>query len=94
MQAFDELSIATGPIAEEAAFVAVSAWRALNCRDAGRIDIRCDAEGHASFIECNPLAGLRPKWSELTQLAGLVGMSYEALIGEILDNALPRALPG
>jgi D-alanine-D-alanine ligase len=94
MQAFDEMTLATGPIAEEAAFVAVSAWRALNCRDAGRIDIRCDAEGHASFIECNPLAGLRPKWSELTQLAGLVGMSYEALIGEILDNALPRALPG
>lgn len=91
MEAFDELSLATGPLADEAAQVAVAAWRALNCRDAGRIDIRCDAEGHASFIECNPLAGLRPNWSELTQLAGLVGMSYEALIGEILDNALPRA---
>jgi D-alanine-D-alanine ligase len=91
MEAFDELTLATGPLADEAAGVALAAWRALGCRDAGRIDIRCDADGHASFIECNPLAGLRPKWSELTQLAGLVGMSYEALIGSILAEALPRA---
>jgi D-alanine-D-alanine ligase len=91
MEAFDLLTLATGPLSDEAAGIAVAAWRALNCRDAGRIDIRCDAEGRPNFIECNPLAGLRPNWSELTQLAGLVGMSYEALIGEILDNALPRA---
>jgi D-alanine-D-alanine ligase len=90
MEAFDELTLATGPLANEAAAVALSAWRALGCRDAGRIDIRCDADGHPSFIECNPLAGLRPKWSELTQLAGLVGMSYDMLIGEILGEAIPR----
>ena len=90
MEAFDELTLATGPLADEAAAVAIAAWRALGCRDGGRIDIRCDAEGHPSFIECNPLAGLRPKWSELTQLAGLVGMSYETLIGSILDEAIAR----
>ena len=92
MEAFDELTLATGPLADEAASVALSAWRALGCRDAGRVDIRCDAEGRPSFIECNPLAGLRPKWSELTQLAGLVGMSYESLIGAILDEALGRVV--
>jgi D-alanine-D-alanine ligase len=91
MDAFDELSLATGPLADGAASIALAAWRALGCRDGGRIDIRCDADGRPNFIECNPLAGLRPKWSELTQLAALVGMSYEALIGEILDCALPRA---
>jgi len=90
MEAFDELTLATGPLADEAAAVAIAAWRALGCRDGGRIDIRCDAEGHPSFIECNPLAGLRPKWSELTQLAGLVGMSYETLIGSILEEAIAR----
>ena len=90
MEAFDELTLATGPLADEAAAVALAAWRALGCRDAGRIDIRCDADGHPSFIECNPLAGLRPKWSELTQLAGLVGMTYEQLIGDILGEALAR----
>ncbi len=90
MEAFDELTLATGPLADEAAAVALAAWRALGCRDAGRIDIRCDAEGRPNFIECNPLAGLRPKWSELTQLASLVGMTYETLIGEILGEALAR----
>ena len=90
MEAFDELTLATGPVAEQAAAVALAAWRALGCRDAGRVDVRCDAEGHPSFMECNPLAGLRPKWSELTQLAGLVGMSYEVLIGSILEEALAR----
>jgi len=90
MEAFDELTLATGPLADAAAAVALAAWRALGCRDGGRIDIRCDAEGHPSFIECNPLAGLRPKWSELTQLAGLVGMSYETLIGSILEEAIAR----
>jgi len=90
MEAFDELTLALGDIADEAAAVALAAWRALGCRDAGRIDIRCDAEGHPSFIECNPLAGLRPKWSELTQLAALVGMSYETLIGNILSEAIAR----
>jgi D-alanine-D-alanine ligase len=90
MEAFDDLTLATGPLADEAAAVALAAWRALGCRDAGRIDIRCDADGHPSFIECNPLAGLRPKWSELTQLASLVGMSYERLIGDILDEAIAR----
>jgi D-alanine-D-alanine ligase len=90
MEAFDELTLATGAVAEQAAAVALAAWRALGCRDAGRVDVRCDAEGHPSFMECNPLAGLRPKWSELTQLASLVGMSYETLIGSILDEALAR----
>ncbi len=90
MEAFDELTLATGPLADEAAAVALAAWKALGCRDAGRIDIRCDADGRPSFIECNPLAGLRPKWSELTQLAGLVGMSYETLIGDILGEAIAR----
>ena len=92
MQAFDELTQATGSLAAEAASVALAAWRALGCRDAGRIDIRCDADGKPSFIECNPLAGLRPKWSELTQLAELAGMSYEQLIGAILDEALARVV--
>lgn len=90
MEAFDELTLATGSLADDVAAVALAAWRALGCRDGGRIDIRCDASGRPSFIECNPLAGLRPKWSELTQLAELAGLSYQALIGAILEEALAR----
>jgi D-alanine-D-alanine ligase len=90
MEAFDQLTLATGPLADEVAAAALRAWRALGCRDGGRIDIRCDAAGRPSFIECNPLAGLRPQWSELTQLAELAGLGYTRLIGAILDEALAR----
>ncbi|MEO8757812.1 MAG: D-alanine--D-alanine ligase [Devosia sp.] len=90
MEAFDELTLATGPLADEVASVALAAWRALGCRDGGRVDIRCDADGHPSFMECNPLAGMRPRWSELVQLAALVGIDYDTLIGLILEEALAR----
>jgi D-alanine-D-alanine ligase len=92
MDAFDELTAATDDLAQAAADVALAAWQALGCRDAGRVDIRCDAEGKPAFIEANPLAGLRPDWSELTVLAGQAGMSYNQLIGAILDEAAPRVL--
>ena len=72
------------------ATTALAAWRALGCRDAGRVDIRCDAGGIPNFIECNPLAGLRPGWSELTILAEQAGMSYNELIGTILAEARTR----
>ena len=90
MDAYDELTLATGPLADAAGAVALAAWRALGCRDAGRIDIRCDAEGNPAFIEVNPLAGLRPEWSELTVLAEQAGLPYTALIGAILDEATTR----
>jgi D-alanine-D-alanine ligase len=90
MDAFDELPLRTGPLAEAAAATALAAWRALGCRDGGRIDIRCDAEGIPAFIEVNPLAGLRPGWSELTILAAQAGYPYERLIGAILEEALGR----
>ncbi|MHB1102947.1 MAG: D-alanine--D-alanine ligase family protein [Devosia sp.] len=90
MEAYDELTHATDPVAVEAGRLALAAWRALGCRDAGRIDIRCDAEGRPNFIEANPLAGLRPGWSELAILAEQAGMPYRALIGAILDEAAAR----
>lgn len=91
MDAFDDLPLRTGPLAETVAATALAAWRALGCRDAGRIDIRCDAEGVPNFIECNPLAGLRPGWSELTILAEQAGLPYTELIGAILAEARSRA---
>ena len=45
----------------------------LRCRDGGRIDIRCDAEGRPHFIEVNPLAGLNPEHSDLCFLARFTG---------------------
>lgn len=73
--------------ARAAGELAVAAWSALGCRGAGRVDVRFDAKGEPSFIEANPLAGLRPDYSELTVLAAQAGMTYESLIGAIVDEA-------
>jgi D-alanine-D-alanine ligase len=77
--------------AREAARVALDAYRALGCRDAGRIDLRSDARGRPHFLEANPLAGLHPEHSDLPILCTLSGMSYRELIAEIMQSALERA---
>lgn len=76
--------------ARAAAEVALAAWRALGCRDGGRIDIRSDAAGRPHFLEVNPLAGLHPEHSDLPIMCGLAGISYDDLIGRIVDSALAR----
>ncbi|MFO0640419.1 MAG: hypothetical protein U0183_14465 [Polyangiaceae bacterium] len=71
--------------------VALGAFTTLGCRDVARIDLRLDAAGRPSFIECNPLPGLTPGWSDICLIANAVGLGYEALIGEILAPALRRS---
>jgi D-alanine-D-alanine ligase len=77
--------------AKAAVEVALAAWRALGCRDAGRVDLRSDAKGQPQFMEVNPLAGLHPTHSDLPILAQQAGMTYERLIGRILRQGLQRA---
>lgn len=74
----------------EAEELALLAWRTLEARDAGRIDLRCDATGRPQFIEANPLAGLHPSHSDLPMLATALGMSYQELIAQIVQSALAR----
>ncbi len=74
----------------EAEAIALQAWRVLGCRDAGRIDIRCDALGNPQFMEVNPLAGLHPEHSDLPIICSMIGMSYQALIEKIMASACPR----
>jgi D-alanine-D-alanine ligase len=70
--------------------IALAAWRVLGCRDAGRVDLRCDETGAPSFMEVNPLAGLHPEHSDLPILATKVGLSYVDLIGRIVASSEPR----
>jgi D-alanine-D-alanine ligase len=85
-----ELRGADDPVVAEAEALTLAAWRAIGCRDAGRIDVRCDAEGRPSFIEVNPLAGLHPTHSDLPMLCTAVGMTYRELIGGIVESARER----
>lgn len=74
----------------EAERIALAAWRELNGRDGGRIDLRSDSTGQPQFLEANPLAGLHPQHSDLPMLATATGMSYVELIRNIVDSAATR----
>ena len=77
--------------AERLRAAARTAFMSLGCRDVARIDFRMDAEtGKIYFIECNPLPGLTPGWSDLVLIAQGDGMDYRTLIGEILSGAIRR----
>ncbi len=82
------------PVAAEAEAVALAAWRALGCRDAGRIDLRCDAAGRPMFMEVNPLAGIHPEHSDLPIICNLAGIPYRSLIERIIDSATERIKKG
>jgi D-alanine-D-alanine ligase len=69
---------------------ALEAWRGLNLKDAGRVDLRSDAAGIPNFMEVNPLAGLHPKHSDLPILCTHLGISYRELINSIIESALER----
>jgi len=70
--------------------VAKASFAALGCRDIARIDLRLDARGNVHFIECNPLPGMAPNFSDLCVMAKVEGLSYDALVAEILAPALRR----
>jgi D-alanine-D-alanine ligase len=65
-------------------------FAALGCRDVARIDFRIAPDGRIFFIECNPLPGLTPGWSDLVLIAEAAGIDHRALIGEILSFAIRR----
>lgn len=67
-----------------------TAFMSLGCRDVARVDFRMDDTGRIYFIECNPLPGLTPGWSDLVLIAQGDGMDYRTLIGEILSGAIRR----
>lgn len=85
-----QYALATDAMAREAEKTALAAWRGLGCRDGGRIDLRADSNGAPSFIEVNPLAGIRPEHSDLPILCDLAGMPYRELIDRIMRSALRR----
>lgn len=78
------------PTVRETERLALDAWRALGCRDAGRIDLRCDEAGHPQFLEANPLAGLHPTHSDLPILWSKLGRPYAGLIDRIIRSASLR----
>jgi len=70
--------------------IAIESYKALECRDMGRVDIRLDRWGVPNFLEINPLPGLMPGYSDLYIMAKAIGMDYDVLINKILSYAVER----
>jgi D-alanine-D-alanine ligase len=73
--------------------VALDAYRALNCRDWCRIDVRVDRFGVPNIVELNPLPGIIPDPrmnSCFPKAARVAGYSYDELIQEVVRIAWRR----
>lgn len=70
--------------------LALVAYRALQCRDVGRVDVRMGGDQVPRFIELNPLPGINPGWSDLCVMTERIGIDHDALVGTILDETLRR----
>ena len=76
-------------LAEAVRTTAVRAYRALECRDWCRIDMRVGADQVPQVLELNPIAGIDSSyWFPRSAMAA--GMSYPELIGVIIDAARQR----
>jgi D-alanine-D-alanine ligase len=80
-------------LAQHIEMVALDAYRALECRDWCRIDIRVDEAGVPNIVELNPLPGIIPDPranSCFPKAARAAGLSYDELIQEVARIAWRR----
>lgn len=69
--------------------LALKTYNAVECLDFGRVDFRVDDEGRPYVLEINPLPSLSTE-DVFLLVAKQVGLTYEAMIGKILNSALKR----
>ncbi|AFY35359.1 D-alanine--D-alanine ligase [Calothrix sp. PCC 7507] len=85
-----QLLIDPEPLAMQAQQLALDVYNTFSCRDAARVDLRCDAGGVLQFLEVNPLPGLDHIYSDLPIMGRLAGVTYTEIIAAILDAAWQR----
>ncbi|MDK2835991.1 MAG: D-alanine-D-alanine ligase [Thermosediminibacterales bacterium] len=78
-------------LAERISQLAISAFKAINCRDYARIDIRQNNKGELFVLEINTLPGLDPDYSDFPKAARAAGITYDKLIKKIVDLGLKRS---
>jgi D-alanine-D-alanine ligase len=85
--------ISPAPISQELhekiSQLALKSYNAVDCLDFGRVDFRVDKAGNPYVLEINPLPSLSTE-DVFLLLAKLKGMTYEQMIGRILNIALTR----
>jgi D-alanine-D-alanine ligase len=81
------------PLLAQLSALALQAYTLMQCRDAGRVDIRLDAAGVPYVLELNPLPGMHPVHSDLPIIAAMHGLSHSDLVALIVQSALKRTTP-
>jgi D-alanine-D-alanine ligase len=78
------------PVLEaEVAAAALAAWRAIEGRGYGRVDVRVASDGTPFVLEVNPNPDLSP-FAGLARMARAGGWTYSELIARILEEAILR----
>jgi D-alanine-D-alanine ligase len=78
-----------GDLRKKLSELALKTYQAVECRDFGRVDFRVDDDGNPYVLEINPLPSLSTE-DVFMLVAKNIGISYEQMIGKILDSALKR----
>ncbi len=78
-----------GHVLERAQDMARKAYRALGCRDLGRIDFRVAEDGQVYFIEINALPSLEPG-AGIYAAAALEGLHTDGVLGKVIESAVLR----
>jgi D-alanine-D-alanine ligase len=74
-------------LTEQAQEVALATYRLLGCHAFARIDLMLGADDRLTVLEANPIPGFT-ETSLLPQAAEAAGISFDALVGRILELAL------
>ena len=69
--------------------LALKTYRAVECRDFGRVDFRVDQDGKPYVLEINPLPSLSTE-DVFKLVAESIGITYNDIIGKILNSAIKR----
>ena len=69
--------------------LAIKTYKAIECRDFGRIDFRVDEKGHLYVLEINPLPSLSTE-DVFNIIAKHLKMSYDEMICLIFEQAVRR----
>jgi D-alanine-D-alanine ligase len=77
-------------LTEEAQELALRTYELLGCSAFGRVDLMLGADGELTVLEANPIPGLT-ETSLLPQAAEAAGVSFDELVGRIVELALERA---
>jgi D-alanine-D-alanine ligase len=74
-------------LTEQAHEQALATYRLLGCHAFARVDLMLGEDGELTVLEANPIPGFT-ETSLLPQAAEATGISFDALVGRILELAL------